>query len=41
MAAHYSNPNPLSTGAGSGDEDSSQLLADALKKMDGLIGDFR
>lgn len=30
-------------GSASGDEDNAQLsvLADAIKKMDGLIGDFR
>lgn len=30
-------------GSTSGDEDNAQLsvLADAIKKMDGLIGDFR
>lgn len=32
---------PTGGGSVSGDEDSSQLLADALKKMDGLIGDYR
>ena len=32
-----------SSGFASGDEDNGQLsvLADAIKKMDGLIGDFR
>ena len=30
-------------GSASGDEDTAQLnvLADAIKKMDGMIGDFR
>ncbi len=34
--------SPVSVAGGPGDEDeSAQLLANALKKMDGLIGDFR
>lgn len=45
MAASVRAVSAVSYGGGSasGDEDNAQLnvLADAIKKMDGLIGDFR
>lgn len=45
MAASQPSVRAVSYGGGSasGDEDNVQLnvLADAIKKMDGMIGDFR